>query len=548
MFLFFFSYLPFYYSLFLLVQYLPTTLTFYTGRFPRLPFSSLYYIINNRHPILPTMTIHDLAFNQDFTCLLMSTDECHKIFNCDPFGEFYLAGKDTDNGATAFLRMLFSTSLTIMVPDGGAETGKRVLKVFNLKQNLKICELTFPLNIVDLMLNRKRMIVFLEVGQIYIYDLSSIRLIKVLEINSFIKKHEDDDLTVVADLSPDDNSYLVLPLLAINEQTDLFNTECVAGTSQPDTPVLKPSDSRIVSSLDELIEFTQKNKQSSLAKQETITLEDLQKDSPGWILVYDTINLRPRLIYKAHDAGIAKVAISNTSGEIATASTKGTIIRVCHLNFELLDHFKKLKISHVTNLRRGHNLSTINALKFNVDSTILGCSSESNTIHFFQVDADSSANADDEEEAYSSDEDAKSGRSSQEDLNENLASLLVLKRPDESPVKEAEHSNSYFSAFRRSSKILNNLYTKLIMKKLPYRDYLDNLLWTKPRRSFAYIKLPEQSTQSRKKYVEIGFSGSGSLMLASYITGTFYHYQLPKPHGGEEREKCVLLSQNSLLE
>lgn len=492
------------------------------------------------------MTIHDLSFNQDFTCLLVSTNKCHKIFNCDPFGEFYLVGKDKENSPTAFLRMLFSTSLTIIVPEYGTEVGNRVLKVFNLKQNLKICELTFPLNIVDLMLNRKRLVVFLEVGQIYIYDLSSIRLIKVLEINSFMKRSEDDDQCVVADLSPDDNSYLVLPLLVINEQTDLFNTDGSGGSSQLGTPVLRPSDSRIVNSLDELIEFTDKNKQSSLAKQDTITLDDLQKNSPGWILVYDTISLRPRLIYKAHDAGIAKVAISNSSGEIATASTKGTIIRVCHLSFELLHDFNKLKITHINNLRRGHNLTTINALKFNIDSSILGCGSESNTIHFFNIGPDNATSPGDED-PYSSDDDAKDGRSSLEDLNENLASLLVLKQPEESPPKEAEQSNSYFSAFRRSSKLLNNLYTKLIIKKLPYRDYFDNLIWTKPRRSFAYIKLPEHlASVSHKRNVEIGFSSSGLLMLASYITGTFYHYQLPKLHG-EEREKCTLLSLNSLL-
>lgn len=493
------------------------------------------------------MTIHDLAFNQDFTCLLMSTDKCHKIFNCDPFGEFYLAGKDKDNSPTVFLRMLFSTSLTIIVPDSGSEIGNRVLKVFNLKQNLKICELTFPLNIVDLMLNRKRLVVFLEVGQVYIYDLSSIRLIKVLEINTFPKKADDQNLRVVADLSADDKSYLVLPLLLVNEQTDLFNTEVSGSISQPGTPVLRPTESRVVSSLDQLIEFTQKNKQSSLAKQDTITLDDLQRDSPGWILVYDTINLKPRLIYKAHDAGIAKVAISNSSGEIATASTKGTIIRVCHLNFDLLHDFNKLKITHITNLRRGHNLTTINALKFNIDASMLGCGSESNTIHFFTLGADSGAGADEDDDDYDSDDDAKSGRSSLEDLNENLASLLVLKQPSESPTKDTESSGSYFSALKRSTKLLNNLYTKLIMKKLPYRDYLENLIWTKPRRSFAYIKLPEQVPAGGKNYVEIGFTTTGLLMLASYTTGTFYHYQLPKAHGSDERERCVLLSQNSLL-
>lgn len=466
--------------------------------------------------------INDLAFNQDFSCLLMSTDECHKIFNCDPFGEFHLA-QDLKS-PTAFLRMLFSTSLTIIVPQ--TPEGNRVLKVYNLKQKLKICELTFPLDIVDLMLNRKRLVVFLAVGQIYIYDLSTIRLIKVLEVNAFADE-------VVADLSASDTSYLALPVLAVCDQTDLFNTDA-AGCTDPGTPVLlRPAD--LLNSLDPLIEFTLKNAESALSKRDGVTLHDLQKDS-GWILVYDTIHLRPRLLYKAHDLTIAKIAISNSSQEIATASAKGTILRVCHLSFDLLQDFQKLKITHVTNLRRGHNFSTVHVLKFNLDATILGCGLESNTIHFFHVAADHSST----EEEYSSDDDddAKSGRSSLEDLNENLANLLVLKQPESPPEPE-----SYFSAFR-SSKLLNNLYTKLLMKKLPYRDYLDNLIWSKPRRSFAYIKLPEHLAHA--KNVEIGFSSSGLLMLASYSTGMFYHYTMPK-YGGDEREKCALIALHSLV-
>lgn len=484
--------------------------------------------------------INDLAFNQDFSCLLVSTGECHKIFNCDPLGEFYvLSGKE--NTPTAYLRMLFSTSLTIIVPESGSPMGNRVLKVFNLKQNLKICELTFPLNIVDLMLNRKRLVVFLEVGQIYIYDLSSVRLVKVLEINSF---KESDASPVVADLSADDNSYLVLPLLAVNDQTDIFNADG-SSASQPGTPVLRPSDSTLVHSLDSLIEFTHKNRLSSIAKRDGITLDDLQKDSQGWVLVYDTVALKPRLLYKAHDSAIAKVTIASSSQGIATASSKGTIIRVCHLNFDLLHDFGKLKITKVTNLRRGHNLTKINALRFNLDASILGCGSESNTIHFFRLGGP--APHTDEEEGYSSDDETRSGRSSLEDLNENLANLLILKQP-EPENGDTPESKGYFSlsALKKSGKLLNNLYTKLFIKKLPYRDYFDNLIWEPPRRSFAYIKLPEY-TPTTHKNVEIGFSSTGLLMLASYQTGTFYHYQLPKSHGDEDREECSLLCLNSLI-
>lgn len=469
--------------------------------------------------------INDLAFNQDNTCLLMSTLECHKIYNCDPFGEFYTS--DKNNAPTAFLRMLFSTSLTIIVPESGLSLGNRVLQVHNLKQNLKICELTFPSNIVDLMLNRQRLVVFLEVGQIYIYDLSSVRLMKVLEINSYLKDEND---RVVAALSADDRLYLAMPLLVVNDQTDLFN-EC---SSQPSTPVLRPSDLAPVVLLDSLVELTQKNENSLLAKKETITLDDLQKDSSGWVVIYDTINLKPRLLYKAHDSGIAKIALSRDSHAVATASTKGTIIRVSHLNYDLLDDLGKLHITHITNLRRGHHLTRVTNLTFSVDSSVLGCGSDSNTIHFFKI-------APETPQQELSDEE-QSNRSSLDDLNENLANLLILKQPEE-PENE-DNDGLYFSRFRRSSKFLNNPYTKLLMKKLPYKDYFDNLIWEPPRRLFAYVKLGENGPVTHKN-VELGLGALGVLMLASYHTGTFYQYKLPKP-SGEEREECVLLSSHLL--
>lgn len=491
------------------------------------------------------MVIRDLAFNQDFTSLLMSTDEYHKIFNCDPFGEFYvLSTKDKEKCPTAFLRMLFSTSLTFIVPE--TASGSRVVKVMNLKLNVKICELVFSLNIVDLKINRRRLVVFVEVGQIYIYELSTIRLIKMVEVNCFLKKG-DYQGSVIADLSADNSSLLVLPLLALNDQSDLLSCDANTGAtlSQPGTPVLRPSDSTVRNTLDSLIELTQKNNMSPLLNREGITLDDLQNDSKGWLLVYDTVNLKPRLIYKAHDTAIAKIAISADSKCIATALTKGTIVRVCHLNQDDSADSDKIKIGHITNLRRGHNPTRVTTLSFSTNAAILGCASDSDTIHFFMVNEDAPAAEEDssdmEIDTRPSDDDT--GRSL-EDLNENLANLLIL-RPTEETEKE---ESGYFSAFKRSARLLNNLYTKLIVRKLPYREYLGNLIWEAPRRSFAYIRLPEYvpGASLRHKNVEIGFSSTGLVMLASYNTGTLYHYRLPEASG--EREACSLLSLNSLQE
>lgn len=497
------------------------------------------------------MEVNDLSFNQDFSHILVSSLTGHRIFNCEPFGEFYALPSDkVKPKATAILRMLFSTSLTVIVPKD--ETGTRILHVYNLKTNTKICELTFSLGIVDLMLNRRRLIVFLEVGQIYIYDLSSIRVVKILDVNSFLRP-DGRRMPVQAALSSNDNSLLVIPVLMVSAQTDLFNISANnsrGSSSHPGTPILRPTDSPVTQAIGHFVEFTRKNTDTNLFKTDVVTLEDIQSDSPGWVLIYDTINLLPKLVYKAHDAGIAKIAISNDGDCIATASQKGTIVRVCHVTNDPSPLSTKLNIIQITNLRRGHNHTIINALQFNQDLSILGCSSESNTIHLFTVKERDptlkNSEADDSEE-YSSEEDDRSGKSSLEDLNENLANLLLLKQP-ESPAKEKLSSSSYFSALKTSKKILNNLYTKSLMRKIPYRDYLDNLIWEKPRRSFAYVKLPEYvPTHKQHKNVEIGFTSSGILMLASYNTGILYHYRIPRG-SIEGREECGLFSQNILME
>ncbi|KAK6463183.1 autophagy-related protein 21 [Scheffersomyces coipomensis] len=586
--------------------------------------------------------INDLSFNQDYSCISLSTSEYHKIFNCEPFGEFYasnqggikrsisnsieeetninngirsragsLAGLSIDGNGdgdevgypTAYLKMLFSTSLTIIIPDSNNKLGKRVLKIYNLKQNLKICELNFSSNIINIKLNRKRLLVFLEIGQIYIYDLSCVRLIKILDINSYFNDTTNTTSELIGDLcsSNDERSYLVLPISAINDQTDLFNAEPLASNgggngnspsrsnSTPSTPLLKPSDSTIINNnLDSLIVYTSKD--HHLAKKSNITLDDLKKDSQGWIIVYDTIALKPKLIFKAHNSAIGKISISND--KIASASIKGTIIRVFTIQED--SNNETLRISQVLSLRRGHNLAKINALSFNSDNRILGCGSESNTIHFFKLDdSDESHNDEgdsDNEGGGAGDDGGESSSRSSEDLNENLANLLLSKPTQATPQasnKDNESngkSSSYFSfaTLKQTKKLINNQYTKSIIKKLPYKDYFDNLIWEPPRRSFAYIKLPEYTpphyshhqdledsfqSQSHRhdtnNRVEIGFNNS-LILLASYQTGIFYQYQLPnyrkhhhhhhhsngskgEEHEEEKREECYLINQYNMI-
>lgn len=585
------------------------------------------------------VVINNLNFNQDYSCLSLSTTESYKIFNCDPFGEFYSSGRrGTDGGGqggntsggrisysrtgsftlgmnssshigmhnnvgnnisisepsvevgsspTSFVKMLFSTSLTIIVPQNTLGNGDRLLKLYNLKQNLKICELTFPAHIVEVMLNRKRLCVVLESGHIYIYDLSCVRLMKILEIEPprWCKEESRSRATsmgqqqsspplaghdrgfedrrvsgFVGDLCADDRSLLVLPLSLIKELTDLFNLERSGNVpSQPSTPLLRPVDN----SIGRFVEFTHKSQSDNISPSSSI--EDLNKDSKGWILVYDTIHLKPRLIYKAHETSLAKISISNDASIIATASHKGTIIRTCTISekdedsIEIDDEFdespKKLKIERTTNLRRGHNTTKVTCLAFSLDNNVLGSASESGTIHFFRLNEpdillDPSLDDDSLTEFMS--------RSS-DDLNDNLALLLLNEEQQQQGHHHHQHQHQgeemetsppkgspgslgggggYFHNFKNMT-LLNNTYTKSLVKKLPYK-YLENL-WEPPRRSFAFVKIPE----SDGSQVEIGFTSSTQVVLASYSTGTFYHYQFSMTE--REREEAVLLNEFSLI-
>lgn len=505
-------------------------------------------------------SINNISFNQDYSCVTVATSKDRKIFNCDPFGQFYNSedtgdidetkgstGSTSDDKGTknkgkptSFLKMLFSTSLAIIVP-WDAEGG-RLLKIYNMKQKLKICELQFPSRIVEVKLNRKRLCVVVDNGQIYIYDLSCVRLMKVLQTClSCEGGHYKGENAFVGEIGSHDRSLLVIPIAMVSEQTDLFNSQEEIGASE-----MGPGKSNLIDPLVDWLTAPEHKKE--------ITLDDIKKDAQGWILVFDTIQLKPVLIYKAHSSPITKISISSDNTKIATASSKGTIVRVFSLeplqvSGEDAAVSKHYRITDMTELRRGHHLAQINALSFSMDGNLLGCASVSHTIHLFSLLPLQEST---EDKAPSDTDDSRS----LEDLNENLANLLISKPPEQLTQADSSYRNyltSFSKKFGPSSKLLNNSYTRSFVHKLPYKEYFHNLIWHPPRRSFAYIRFPEDSTPSK---LEIGFSSNadssfpGIIYVASYQTGYFYHYKVPMPTAqtspNEHRKECPLIARFSL--
>jgi autophagy-related protein 18 len=95
----------------------------------------------------------------------------------------------------------------------------------------------------------------------------------------------------------------------------------------------------------------------------------------GDVLIFSTATKTVANVIQAHKAPISFLAINSTGTMLATASDKGTVIRVWSLpNAEKLYQ-----------LRRGTREARIHSITFNVMSTLLAVSSAHDTVHIFKL-------------------------------------------------------------------------------------------------------------------------------------------------------------------
>ncbi|XP_066591712.1 WD repeat domain phosphoinositide-interacting protein 2 [Prorops nasuta] len=97
----------------------------------------------------------------------------------------------------------------------------------------------------------------------------------------------------------------------------------------------------------------------------------------GEVQIFDATNLQAKTMIPAHDSPLAALAFSPCGTKVATASEKGTVIRVFHVQ----DGTKLFEF------RRGmKRCVSISSLSFSVDSVFLCCSSNTETVHIFKLE------------------------------------------------------------------------------------------------------------------------------------------------------------------
>ena len=120
------------------------------------------------------------------SCISIGSRKGFAIANCEPYGKVYAKSAwaargqshRAGEGPTAIVEMLFCTSLVALV--GSANSSPRKLQIVNTKRGSLICELSFPTAVLGVRLNRRRLVVVLE-EQIYVYDISNLRLLHTIE-------------------------------------------------------------------------------------------------------------------------------------------------------------------------------------------------------------------------------------------------------------------------------------------------------------------------------------------------------------------------------
>ncbi|RZF46691.1 hypothetical protein LSTR_LSTR002554 [Laodelphax striatellus] len=97
----------------------------------------------------------------------------------------------------------------------------------------------------------------------------------------------------------------------------------------------------------------------------------------GEVQIFDANNLQAKTMIAAHDSPLAALAFSPNGCRLATASEKGTVIRV----FNVADG------SRLFEFRRGvKRCVTISTLAFSTDASFLVASSNTETVHIFKLD------------------------------------------------------------------------------------------------------------------------------------------------------------------
>ena len=248
----------------------------------------------------------------------------------------------------------------------------------------------------------------------------------------------------------------------------------------------------------------------------------------GEVLLYDAMGLEAVNVVEAHRSPVSCMAMNGQGTLLATASDKGTIIRVFSV-----PHAEKLY-----QFRRGSIPSSIYHMSFNLSSTLLCVSSASETVHVFRLDLPSPPSSE------KTSTDLWRRLASESPTSTSPPSSRDGRDEKDGQLAARTHHGTLGSIIRLSSQTVGKTFASSVGGYLPSAV---TEMW-KPTRDFAFVKIPREpggaSTSSsssssaianggRPVKSVVAMSSSQPQLMIVTSQGHFYVFGLDMEKGGE---------------
>lgn len=255
----------------------------------------------------------------------------------------------------------------------------------------------------------------------------------------------------------------------------------------------------------------------------------------GDVLLFDALKMEAINVVEAHRSPLSCITVNNAGTLLATASDKGTIIRV----------FAIPSARKLYQFRRGSMPSRIYSMSFNTTSSLLCVSSATDTVHVFKLGAPSPRNNDgDSNTASPTSLRSRRERSASPGSDSQLDLIHSTSHDGESTSPASrKHNGTLLGMIRRTSQ---NVGTSFAASVGAYIPTAVSEMW-EPARDFAWFKIPKAlpssgpggalggggfaSTAPLRSVVAMS-SNSPQVMVVTNA-GHFYFFNIDLEKGGE---------------
>lgn len=239
----------------------------------------------------------------------------------------------------------------------------------------------------------------------------------------------------------------------------------------------------------------------------------------GDVLIFDTTKLEAINVVEAHRSPLSCIILNSEGTLLATASDKGTIIRV----FSVPDGHKLYQF------RRGSMPSRIYSMSFNTTSTLLCVSSATETIHVFKLN-NQGGNPDG----------SPGSPTIERPLSPSSGGFFSFSDegsayPEASDITSRKHNGTLMGMLRRTSQNVGTTFAATVGGYLPKGV---SEMW-EPARDFAWMKLPKSSqgsggnASSAPLRSVVAMSSNTPQVMVVTSEGNFYVFNIDLSKGGE---------------